>query len=72
MHAHVLETLHEKTSLLPENYSSLSYEEKIDALCSLQPVESVQIFKNEIEKDDIIKNIKKNLQVLINFVITIK
>src|SRR5438477_8359265 len=53
VHAHVLETLNEKTSLLPENYSSLSHEEKIDALCSLQPVETVQIFNNEIEKDTI-------------------
>jgi phosphoenolpyruvate carboxylase len=53
VHTHVLETLNEKTSWLPENYSSLSHNEKISALCSLQPVASIEIFKNEIEKDTI-------------------
>ncbi len=53
VHTHVLETLNEKTSWLPENYSSLSHKEKISALCSLQPLASIEIFRNEIEKDTI-------------------
>ncbi|HEV8285324.1 MAG TPA: phosphoenolpyruvate carboxylase [Chitinophagaceae bacterium] len=52
VHGQVLETLNVKTSLLPENYSSLNDDEKIQALCNLQPG-SVLVFENELEKDTI-------------------
>ena len=53
VHTHVLETLNAKTSMLPENYSSMTNEEKILALCHLKPIASISVFENEIEKDTI-------------------
>lgn len=53
VHGQVLQTVNSKTSMLPENYSSLPDEEKMVALCRLQPLDSISIFENEIEKDTI-------------------
>src|SRR6266404_3006744 len=53
VHTQVLGTLNVKTSLLPGNYSSLADEEKIKALCTLQPAASISVFENELEKDTI-------------------
>ena len=53
VHAKVLETLKEKTSLLPENYSSLADDKKIQALGDLQPGDLISVFENGIEKDTI-------------------
>ena len=51
VHSQVLEALAEKTSLLPGNYSSLSPEEKISALCSVQPVPGLSLKDEGVEKD---------------------
>ncbi|MFI5185911.1 MAG: phosphoenolpyruvate carboxylase [Chitinophagales bacterium] len=53
VHAKLLETLNQKTSLLPGNYSSLADDKKIQALCDLRSEDSSSIFENEIEKDTI-------------------
>jgi len=53
VHGHVIETINRKTSLLPENYLLLSDEEKIAALCNLQPTVPISVFENELEKDTI-------------------
>lgn len=53
VHGQILQVVNSKTSMLPENYSSLPDEEKMVALCRLQPLDSISIFENEIEKDTI-------------------
>jgi phosphoenolpyruvate carboxylase len=53
VHTQVLETLNAKASFLPENYSSLTDKEKIQALCALQPAVPISVFENEFEKDTI-------------------
>jgi phosphoenolpyruvate carboxylase len=53
VHGNVIETINAKTSLLPANYSSLSDEEKMSALCNFQPVVPISVFENENEKDTI-------------------
>ena len=53
VHAKVLESLNEKNSLLPENYSSLKDDKKIQALCDLQPGHSLEIPENGLARDTI-------------------
>ena len=53
VHTTVIETINSKTSLLPENYSSLPDEEKMAALCRLQPEVPVSVFEGDMEKDTI-------------------
>jgi phosphoenolpyruvate carboxylase len=53
VHGNVIETINAKTSLLPANYSSLSDEEKMSALCNFQPAVPISVFENENEKDTI-------------------
>ncbi len=52
VHGKVIEAINAKTSFLPGNYSSLTDDEKIPALCNLQPV-AISVFENDIEKDTI-------------------
>ncbi len=53
VHAQVIESINDQTSLLAKNYSSLSNEEKIRVLSDLQPVAITEVLKNEIERDTI-------------------
>jgi len=53
IHTKVLETLNEKTSWLPANYSSLADDKKIQALLSLHPDTPFSLFENDLEKDTI-------------------
>lgn len=52
VHTKVIETLREKTSLFPENYSSLEDEEKINILIGLK-TDAASVFEEGIEKDTI-------------------
>src|SRR5439155_6583624 len=53
VHTQVLETLNAEASFLPENYSSLTDEQKIQALSKLDRPAPVNVFENDFEKDTI-------------------
>ena len=53
VHSKVLDSLSRSNSLFPENYSSLTEEEKLQALCKLQPGKPVSAFENDIDRDTI-------------------
>ncbi|HET9824323.1 MAG TPA: phosphoenolpyruvate carboxylase, partial [Chitinophagaceae bacterium] len=53
VHAQVLESINGKTSLLPSNYFSLSDEEKMKVLCSLDGSIQISVLDNALDKDTI-------------------
>jgi phosphoenolpyruvate carboxylase len=52
VHGQLIDAINAKTSFLPGDYSSLTDDEKMAALCNLQPA-AISVFENEIEKDTI-------------------
>jgi phosphoenolpyruvate carboxylase len=60
VHESIIQTIAEKTKLLPAGYSKSQTKEKIDALASLQTLPDLSIIENDIEKDvlEIINSIK--------------
>jgi phosphoenolpyruvate carboxylase len=64
VHGNVIESFAGKTKEIPENYSSLSEDEKIKILSNLQPIDPSLVTGDEIQKDTIesvqvIKQIQK-------------
>ncbi len=53
VHSKVLDSLSRNNSLFPENYSSLTEEEKLLALCKLQRGKPISIFENDTDRDAI-------------------
>jgi len=53
VHSKVLDSLSRNNSLFPENYSSLTEEEKLLALCKLQSGKQVSVFENDTDRDAI-------------------
>jgi len=53
VHSKVLDSLSRSNSLFPENYSSLTEEEKLLALCKLQPGKPITVFENDTDRDAI-------------------
>jgi len=53
VHSKVLDSLSRNNSLFPENYSALTEEEKLLALCKLQPGIPVTHFENDTDRDAI-------------------
>jgi len=53
VHAKVLDSLSSSSALFPENYSSLDEEERLLALCKLQPEKAISAFENDTDRDAI-------------------
>ena len=53
IHTKVIDSLSKNTALFPENYTSLSDEEKIQVLCTMKPEKAFSDFENDIDKDAI-------------------
>jgi phosphoenolpyruvate carboxylase len=53
VHAKVLDSLGRNNALFSENYSSLTEEDRLRALCKLQPEKPVSVFENDTDRDAI-------------------
>jgi phosphoenolpyruvate carboxylase len=60
VHERIIEKIIHKTKVYPSNYSTLTVQEKINALSDVKPIEDLSIIDNEVEKDvlEVINEIK--------------